>query len=221
VIEAKDKALEAKERVIEAKDREHEKLISSLEAKERVIEAKEKVIEAKELALEAKERECNTLRELTSTVESKERELRELTITFQTKERDLNAQLAAKEEQIRKESDFRLLSEPEKIQQLGKELNNKNENLLKLGKKVKLLERELAETKRSSNEKQRETQNELDDIKQKYFFLLALNIKINKNLLNMDVNSLYTRAMEEKIPSNTWNKWIYERGIDDQHIPLS
>jgi len=82
---------------------------------------------------------------------------------------------------------------------------------------VKQIESELAGTRRSSNEKQ----NELDDVKQKYFFLLALNIKINKNLLNMDVNALYTRAMEEKIPPNNWNKWIYDRGTDEQHIPSS
>jgi len=37
----------------------------------------------------------------------------------------------------------------------------------------------------------------------------------------MDVNALYTRAMEEKIPPNNWNKWIYDRGTDEQHIPSS
>jgi len=60
------------------------------------------------------------------------------------------------------------------------------------------------------DQKQKELEAELQKVKRKYFFTLALNIKINKSLFDMDINALYSWATEQKIPVDQWDNWILQ-----------
>jgi len=74
-------------------------------------------------------------------------------------------------------------------------MTEKDELITQLQSKVKELEK---------------TANQVESIKRRYFFSLALNIKINSNLVDLDINRLYLEAISKDIPLETWDKWIFQ-----------
>jgi hypothetical protein len=98
-------------------------------------------------------------------------------------------------EQLR-QKDLELQKERENVTLLKKEINEKNQQISNLQLKI--------------NELETESQRETENIKQRYFFSLALNIKMNSNQMEMNVNDLYTQVRSTNLPVETWAKWILE-----------
>jgi len=112
-------------------------------------------------------------------------------ILLELKEQQYQDLLKQKDTVLQKEKALRL----HETTQLKKKMTEKDELITQLQSKVKELEK---------------TANQVESIKRRYFFSLALNIKINSNLVDLDINRLYLEAISKDIPLETWDKWIFQ-----------
>lgn len=51
-------------------------------------------------------------------------------------------------------------------------------------------------------------------LKQRLFFSLAMNAKMSGIAPNLNINSLYQKAIVNKVPSADWDAWIYQHSLD-------
>jgi len=123
-------------------------------------------------------------------VERLKKQEEEYQIDMQFKEQHYQDLLKQKDIVLQKEKALRI----HESTQLKKKISEKDELITQLQSKIKELEKTVSET---------------DSIKRRYFFSLALNIKINAHLVDMNINDLYTEAISNNIPLETWDKWIY------------
>eukprot|EP01130_Rhizamoeba_saxonica_P017453 TRINITY_DN8467_c0_g1_i1.p1 TRINITY_DN8467_c0_g1~~TRINITY_DN8467_c0_g1_i1.p1 ORF type:complete len:235 (-),score=68.52 TRINITY_DN8467_c0_g1_i1:98-802(-) len=138
--------------------------------------------------------------------------------------------LDTKESHIEELIRYNQQKESEQISELHVVINNQSETIVQLEKQVERLQIELVDCQklnavRDEKGKLKRSQKlnialdlderqEMEELKQKYFFSLALNIKLNMKIGDLDVNSMYTRVRKESIPVNDWELWILDH-IDD------
>jgi len=61
----------------------------------------------------------------------------------------------------------------------------------------------------------KELRDELNDVKRKYFFALAMETKLhlfnNRKNCNVDISDLYQAAVTQNIPHTSWGGWLYQQ----------
>jgi hypothetical protein len=51
----------------------------------------------------------------------------------------------------------------------------------------------------------------MNRVKDRYFFSLALNVKLTTGNGSLDLNTLYERAKRDQIPFDKWQEWLMEK----------
>jgi len=122
------------------------------------------------------------------------------------------------QQQLKREKAQSMAAETTTVQEIQRELIQKNTKIEQLEKKIEQLEKNdsvnnAQNSKRTDNSSKPEV-DQFQKLKQKYFFTLAINIKMMQSLSDMDVNALYTRIMADKIPVEEWDSWILAHAND-------
>jgi len=58
-----------------------------------------------------------------------------------------------------------------------------------------------------------ELEEQYNKLKDRYFFALAINVKMSTNNSSLDLNSLYDEAKELCLPPDQWQDWLLQKGL--------
>jgi hypothetical protein len=164
----------------------------------------------------------------------------ELNSSFESKKRSLSFIVTSKDQEIDKLRREGAAASSQKVQVLSEALaakekeftdykTSKDKELLELKQKLsdkelevlELREKEMSMKSKQNSiqqeavmaaiKKQRETEEVMNRVKDRYFFSLALNVKLTTGNSSLDLNSLYERAKREQIPYEKWQEWLMEK----------
>eukprot|EP01122_Echinamoeba_exundans_P012318 TRINITY_DN510_c0_g1_i1.p1 TRINITY_DN510_c0_g1~~TRINITY_DN510_c0_g1_i1.p1 ORF type:complete len:428 (-),score=96.58 TRINITY_DN510_c0_g1_i1:38-1321(-) len=202
----------------------------SLEDRIRILEAENQLLRQSDVGsmrqqfLERENELKKAMAELTSSTESKKRSF---TLIVASKDDEI-AKLRREAQQATTKKTQEL---EEKLAQRDKELAElkaqRDREVLELQQKLsdkelevlELREREFSSKSKADQQnqealmtaikKQRETEELLNKVKDRFFFSLAMNFKLQTRAASaMDLNSLYERVKKEQVPYDKWQEWL-------------
>lgn len=161
-------------------------------------------------SLEAKKRSFTLI------VASKDEEIsklrREASQAISKRVQELETSLAAREKEL---ADFKALRDRE-VLELQQKLSDKELEVLELREREFALrskqDQQNQEALMAAIKKQRETEEVLGKVKDRFFFSLAMNFKLStQGATSLDLNALYERVKREQVPFDKWQEWITQR----------